>query len=356
MRIHALITSLMLAILLGLSACGGGGDDAAADVPAPPPQGSPPPDDDAEETTTLAIEAPTQAVVSEGETKAFDFTISGADGADVSVALTGDDAGMFRIEGDSVFFIDAPDFETPGPGGNELELSLEASANDQSAQAAVSVTVANLLEGRNIDGPVANAIVFVDLDNDGVQDLEEPSTTSDENGFVTIPRFTANGARTTIVATDGVDTFTGERLSDFTMRASVLSDTTAVFNLTPLSTLTARTMDQDAELQLLLASLGVEGDADALISTDIWASAQAGDASANTLVGVAQQLAFTLQGLGLDVLATDVDPRDAAVWLEALESAITSQLAIDATVLHSATGLQAAVTEALAAAPVAGLS
>lgn len=69
----------------------------------------------------------------------------------------------------------------------------------------------NTLNGVAVDGYLQGASVFLDLDQDGVQDADEPSTTTDNQGRYALDYSRVSGAITglQVVVSGGVDADTG---------------------------------------------------------------------------------------------------------------------------------------------------
>ncbi len=347
MQTRALLLRLAPLPLTLLAACNSGSDGGAAGgrpsggpsggsetaVPSPAPAPAP------------TISAPARLSIDEGSSKALDFSVSVSADADLQLSLAGPDATRFRLQGQSVFFVDSPDFENPPDGSNRLVVEIVATTAEASTSASVTIDIMDVPEARVIDGPVADAIVFVDLDADGVLDLDEPSTLSDDDGYVVVPAFTAReGITPRLVATDGIDTFTGLRLDGFSMSAVIRPDSTTTFMVTPLSSLLASLADEGLD-DTLLTVLGVEGGVAAIRTQDIWQQTLAGDEGAARLLQLVQQLSITLQTLRHALPMEDADPRTMAALMRALERRLAEQLMSGLTLSDSST-----ISVALAAA------
>ena len=61
--------------------------------------------------------------------------------------------------------------------------------------------------GRVVDGPLAGARVFIDLNGNGVENANEPAVTTNEDGFFSITGPDKVNAK--IIALGGIDTATG---------------------------------------------------------------------------------------------------------------------------------------------------
>ncbi|MEM9386422.1 MAG: DUF1800 family protein [Pseudomonadota bacterium] len=345
--VHLALMLVLLALTAGCNSSGGsggsGGRNASPgdDTPVSGETGGTDP-----VPSTPSVSAPARTSVDEGSAKAVDFSAGTSDGGELAMSLAGPDASRLRIEGQSVLFIDAPDFEAPLSADTRYVFEIIAATADATARASVTVEVEDVLEARVIDGPVANAIVFVDLDADGVLDVDEPSTLSDESGYARVPDFAPQpGITPRLVATDGVDTFTGLRLEGLTMVAKIEPDSTETFMVTPLSSLLAH-LDDDAQGDLLLGAMGVETAVGTLRTLDVWEATLAGDAEAAALLQQMQQLAFTLKALRRAALAPDADPRTSALLEQALQRRLGEQL-IGGALLDQVEPLTGALTSAL---------
>ena len=297
-----------------LAACSSGGDDAAPATIVPtnnaPTFTDPGTLSVLEGSTTVAtIEAKDLESGSAGVTQ----TISG-----------GADASSFAItSGGELTFASAPDFETPGDsdGDNVYEVTIQG--EDQAGATAtltLSVTVTDAIEGRIIDGPLSGAQVFIDLDDDGTLDEGEPSVTSDENGyFKAPPGVAAEGVTKKIVSIGGTDTATGKELPNIALISVLPSDPTKPVSVTPLTTVISSASTPEEQAKVLTA-LGISGTVDDLLTTDTWAAAEAGDATAQELQRKNQQVGLILQTA--DSLVSD----DAASSATALTEAVAAQI------------------------------
>ncbi|MEO0421603.1 MAG: DUF1800 family protein [Pseudomonadota bacterium] len=357
MQIRAPLRTRLAPVLLALFAlaAGCGGDSGGGGGSSPPPSDETGNTDPAPAPSTPSISASARVSVAEGSAKALDFSASTSDGGVLSLALDGPDASRLRIDGQSVLFLDPPDFEDPANTDNRYLFEIVATTADDTASASVAVDVVDVLEARVIDGPVADAIVYVDLDGDGVLDVDEPSALSDDEGYVMVPDFTPQpGITARLIATDGVDTFTGLRLEGFTMVASIPESSTETFTVTPLTSLLT-SLGDDAQAERLLDALGVQADTDTLRTLDVWEASLGGDTEANTLLQLMQELAFTLRALRESALAAGTDPRAVARLEQALQRQLGERL-IGGASLSDAEPLGNALSSAIAEAAGAPLS
>ncbi|MFL2526360.1 MAG: hypothetical protein ACJ0Q3_02615 [Candidatus Azotimanducaceae bacterium] len=248
---------------------------------------------------------------------------SGASG--VSQTITGGaDSGSFAItSGGALTFTTAPDFENAGDsdGDNTYNVTVQG-ADPQGATTtlSLSVTVTDAVEGRIIDGPLSGAQVFIDLDDDGTLDENETSVTSDANGFFKAPPGVAvAGITKKIVSIGGTDTATGKELPNIALISTLPSDPTKPVSVTPLTTVISSASTPEEQAKVLTA-LGITGTVDELLTTDTWALAEAGDATAQELQRKNQQMGLILQTA--DSLVSD----GAASSATALSEAVAAQI------------------------------
>ena len=93
--------------------------------------------------------------------------------------------------------------------------------------------------GNVVKGPLSNALVFLDYDDDGIQDSGEPSIRTDSNGGYTIS--TTNQSYSVVAVADDstIDTSSGTVLTGVTLKApkgaSVITPTTTLMKESNLS-------------------------------------------------------------------------------------------------------------------------
>ena len=146
------------------------------------------------------------------------------------------------------------------------------------------------IKGRVIDGPLSNATVFIDLNDNDRQDDNEPSTTTDEAGFFDISSSSTEG---TIVSRGGTDTETNVELPNLILKTPIPSDNTKPITVSPLTTLLFQVSEQ--EQQSISNGLGFEGDPETLSTQDHWALAKEGDKGAIAIQRVNQQIGLLMQ-------------------------------------------------------------
>lgn len=105
--------------------------------------------------------------------------------------------------------------------------------------------------GKVIDGYISNADVFIDLNNNGVMDGDEPSTTSDENGSYSFDEEIKSG-NYKVIAQNGTDEFTGKL---FTGKLIAVLETDDIIDseniiVSPISTLVAEKYFENSAISL----------------------------------------------------------------------------------------------------------
>ena len=243
---------------------------------------------DPEPTNTApAITDPGALSVVEGSVDLGPLAATDAEGDTVTLSLGGADAAAFALTDGVLTFASAPDFELPGDADENNLYVLEVIASDgvDSTTLTIEIAVLDAFEGRVIDGPVAGAEVFVDLNCNTAKDDGEPTGTTDDNGFFKAGKVTAAaGCKPKIIARGGTDTTTGKALPDLVLVADLPVDETKAVALTPLSTVLA-SAETELEKQQVLDTLGLSGTTpEQILTTDSWAGSQS-----NTEVDIAIQ-------------------------------------------------------------------
>ena len=295
-----------------LTACGGGSDS-----PSVPNQPS---------NTPPVITSADTVLVPEGQLGVLAITATDANGDAIIFSMSGgEDIALFAIDATGVLsFNNAPDYELPIDANTNNEYLIIVQAADASSSTTVNLTivVTDALEGRVVDGPIAGAAVFLDLDGDRVQDADEPAGVTDSKGFFKIDRVTPiAGIVPKIISVGGTDTATGVALPDIALVADVPADITKSVNLTPLSTVLASAISA-AEKANVLASLGISGSADDVLTTDNWLAAASGVEAAKSVQRINQQIGLILQTA--TTLADDGD--DTSSESIAISTSLASQI------------------------------
>ena len=332
---------LALVCAVSLSACGGGGSS----TPAPNPNTAP------------TLTDPGAITLLEGG--AVVATIAGTDSENDSLTFalsSGDDENLFRMSpSGELSFITAPDFEIPSDAGgdNIYEVTVQVSDGTLLDTQALTVTITDAFEGRVVDAPIKGARVFIDLNGDGIQDDDEPSGVTDDNGFFNVTMFELPaGSSAKVISRGGTDILTGQELPDLALISDVPSDITKPANVTPLTTVLAAVDTAEGKAELL-AAMGITGTPEALLTSDGWAAAAEGDTGAMATQRINQQLGLLLQTAAA-ALEGSGSTADLSIKLAQSVAAEVKKAASSATGLDltSAEALQTVLTEALSdAAP-----
>ena len=332
---------LALVCAVSLSACGGGGSS----TPAPNPNTAP------------TLTDPGAITLLEGG--AVVATIAGTDSENDSLTFalsSGDDENLFRMSSSGeLSFITAPDFEIPSDAGgdNIYEVTVQVSDGALLDTQALTVTITDAFEGRVVDAPIKGAQVFIDLNGDGVQDDDEPSGVTDDNGFFNVTMFELPaGSSAKVISRGGTDILTGQELPDLALISDVPSDITKPANVTPLTTVLAAVDTAEGKAELL-AAMGITGTPEALLTSDGWAAAAEGDTGAMATQRINQQLGLLLQTAAA-ALEGSGSTADLSIKLAQSVAAEVKKAASSATGLDltSAEALQTVLIEALSdAAP-----
>ena len=284
---HFKIFSLSPAMCLFLVACGGGG--------SPTPEPEPP-------VANLApVISGNQSIdVLEGAQLSEAYSFSDPENGSITTSLSGDDAGLMELSSaGNLTFTQVPDFEVAADSdaNNVYDINIIASDGVNDTSYPVVITVSNATEGRVVDGPLSGSVVFVDINGDGVQDSDEPTGTTDDDGYFSFAESTTLDSDQTlrVVAVGGTDTQTGVGLDGLTLisEVSTSADDVAV---TPLTTVLVGLPD-DAQRVEFLAAIGILDTPISLLTSDGWAAAQSGDTAAQAAQRANQQIAVVLQGV-----------------------------------------------------------
>ena len=201
-------------------------------------------------------------------------------------------------------------------------------------------TTATTAAGKALDGPIAGATVFFDSNLNGVQDADEPFTTTDSAGNYHLDisnEFDTNGNNTLdinegqYVLVGGTDVITGQAFTS-TLKATVGSTVvTPLTNLLTQLVATGLTTEQ-AETQLETA-LGLPASVD-LTTFDPLDAAQTGSADGLKILGaqVAIQTLVTQLSQSIQTVATGVSTNTASnAVINAITNAIQDGNPIDLT-------------------------
>ena len=205
-----------------------------------------------------AITSAASATINENTTLALTFTSTDPDGDVLSYALSGKDAALFNVDASTaaLSFKAAPDFETPSDAdGDNIYLITVTGSDGNGASIAqdLVITVIDVNEtvtGVLIDGYLAGATVFQDLNNNGAPDSGEPQTTTDILGNFTLTLQSASPDARVRVVNTGFDIGANDVLGAM---LDISPRTSGKYIMTPLSTLAARMMSFNEDMTKAVA-------------------------------------------------------------------------------------------------------
>ena len=190
---------------------------------------------------------------SDVETSALTYSVSGIDSSLFSISSLG--ILTFKV---------APDYEVPGNvnADNRYSITIDVSDGDDTTSQAVIVEVQNVADqvsGVAVDGYVAGATVFQDLDNDGVLDAGEPNAATNSLGAFTL-NLSSVDKLAPVRIINGYDLATNEIHPSI---MDISATETGSYIVTPISTLVGRLKIADTSLSgtipqsMIAASLGI---------------------------------------------------------------------------------------------------
>ena len=275
--------------VLTLTACGGGGSSSTASDIAVTPNRQP------------TIDSLEPIEVLEGSQVSVEIKSTDPDGDPLSWSLSGVDAAFFTIDSDQIIrFTALPDWERreDSNADNVFELTVAVSDGGQSVSTPLAISLINALEGSVVDGPIANARVFIDQDGNGAFTADETETQSDENGNFFMP-FPSSPEGLRIIALGGTDTLTNNALDSLELASTLTSSYTDHVGINLFSTFASHLGDTDQRALEKRLSDGAR--LDAITTQNIWLAAD-DDAA------FAARLNLQLGLLTLAVRAFESDP------------------------------------------------
>ena len=211
---------------------------------------------------------------------------SDPNGDALAYTLGGDDAAHFSISSDGVIaFTEIPDFEAPldADQNNNYELTVTVSDGSLTDSINIVIDVRNALEGRVVDGPVAGATVFLDLDADGTRDDGEAQTTSNDAGYffldVASDPQALNGQR--LVAVGGTDLLTNLELDGFVLSAKIATQPFDVAQINALTTI-LDLAEIEGSTESILNGFDVTAAPETVLKNGFWQGFEAGDLDARS--------------------------------------------------------------------------
>lgn len=226
------------------------------------------------------------------------IAVTDPDGDATTVSLGGADGDAFVLVDGSLSFVNGPDYEVPGDANADNEYVVIVSASDgvDTATVTLTISVTDGYEARVVDGPVAEALVFVDLNCNAIKDNDEPISTTDDSGyFIAEKAAPAADCNPKIISKGGIDTITGQALANLVLVAELPADGTKEIAVSPITTILAAA-ETAAEKQQVLDTLGLAGSTpEQILTTDSWAGAESNNEIAIAIQRVNQQVATILQ-------------------------------------------------------------
>ena len=306
-------TGALVSLIAG---CGAGysSEDSPATAPDPVSINNPP---------SIVVEEYIEIL--EGVVEVTEAQITDSDSAGViNVTLSGDDATQFIFSDGQLKFKYLSDYEAPTDEdlNNSYELSIVASDGVASTSVAVTVSVLDAVEGRVIDGPVADANLFVDLNADLVPDLEEASGQTNDFGYYAVQRPETDGYL--IIAADGIDSMTGNSPGLVLIAPSFIP---AESNIGVNGLTSMMISGQGSELDDLITSLGVPYSAAELLSMDFWYEAEVGSEIAKQIQRLNSQI-INVIAVSTSIATAEPVSEPISVKGEVLNGLSTSLLAL----------------------------
>ena len=201
----------------------------------------------------------------ENQTSVVTVNASDVETSSLTYSISGTDSSLFSISSSGILtFKSAPDYEAPGDANTDNSYSLTVAVGDGTATTSQSIAVevqnvADQVSGVAVDGYVAGATVFQDLDNDGVLDSGEPNTSTNALGSFTLTLSSVNKSAPVRII-NGYDLATNE-IHPSVMDISVTE--TGSYIITPISTLVGRLKIEDTTLSgtipqsMIAAAMGI---------------------------------------------------------------------------------------------------
>jgi len=204
------------------------------------------------------------STLSPDENQTSIVTVSASDpdaNTNLTYSVSGTDSSLFTISSSGVLtFKTPPDYETPGDADADNSYQINVIVSDGSLSVTQAITiqvqnVADLISGVAVDGYVAGATVFQDLNNDGDLDSGEPSAATNSLGS-----FSLNLSSVNINAP--VRIYNGFDLASNEIHPSVMDisvSETGSYIVTPISTLVGRLKIEDTSLSAMVPQSMIAG-------------------------------------------------------------------------------------------------
>jgi hypothetical protein len=247
--------------LLLITGCGGSGSDKGSDTHA-----------NANTAPLLTTDKSIQITEGQRNIVTLEATDKESDPLEFTL-IDSADKSHFTLGGQGqLAFKNIPDYESPLDANtdNSYQITVRLSDGQLSSDVNLTVKVINALEGRVVDGPLAEAQLFIDCNGNGVRNVNEPLTTTDEDGYYMVA-FPENCDYRVLVSSGGRDIATGKE-TDMVLMAKLPDNYDMSKNIvvTPLSTVLTYSAQEDQKT--LLNNLGISSieSSDQLLSLDTW--------------------------------------------------------------------------------------
>ena len=201
----------------------------------------------------------------ENQTAVVTVNASDVETSSLSYSITGTDSSLFSLSNSrALTFITAPDYESPSDADSDNSYAITITVGDGEATVSQSVTVEvqnvpDVVSGVAVDGYVAGATVFQDLDNDGELDSGEPNSATNALGAFSLNLSSVNKSAPVRII-NGYDLATNEIHPSI---MDISSTETGSYIITPISTLVGRLKIADTTLpgtvpeSMVAAALGI---------------------------------------------------------------------------------------------------
>ena len=205
--------------------------------------------------------------------------IDGLDKESFSVGLNG-----------QLRFTQSPNYESPQDSDkdNKYNITIEATAGENSTQLSIEITVKDAIEGRVGINPLNAATVYIDNNSNSLLDSSDTSSSSDEGLFFLEKNFVCNGVCETKIILDSGNYPVIGRTNLTTMFSPVIGDTT--FSISPISTLISVSSDDSK----LLNSLGISASVEEVLKLNLWDSSVDSNSLRSLLGRLNYQIGFIL--------------------------------------------------------------
>jgi endoglucanase Acf2 len=184
---------------------------------------------------------------------------------------------------------------------------LQACGGDGNGDDNNGVDNIDTIEGRAIDGPLSGSSVFIDLNRNAVKDDNEPSATSDSEGYFSITISNVDDtSNAKLVVVGGTDTSTNIKMDNLVLMSDMPSDLTKSVTVTPISSIIA-SIDTAEEKAAVLSALSIDKSVDEFLAMDPWELAEQNDPVGQHIQQVNQKVAIMISSVQ-SMAAVDANP------------------------------------------------